>query len=655
MSGFSRHLLSFGLAAAAFFVASGSVPAGAQTPTCVQLPTATADPTAIAAGPDGNFWVTELVANQIARVTPSGTVTEFTIPTSNSLPNGITAGPDGNLWFTERGGGKIGRITTAGVITEFPIPSGNGAGAIAVGPDGNLWFGEPVGNMVGRITPTGVISEFALPAESGPGGPTSIATGPDGALWLTLPGLNSIAQITSDGATVNMFPIPTASSGAQTIALGSDGNLYFTESNVNQIGQITPDPSITEFPLPAGTTPFGIAPGPQGTVWFTGLGNNSLYQMILPLPAPLTDGAQGTLIFNQFPLSKSCGPSQIAPGPLTFPDMGFSCADTVLDSIGVMNSPASVTLTVDVLGNGSGRVISDPAGINCVNIPGHLPGTGESCSASFPSGQPVTLFPASAPTSATFAGWNLPPAAASSGCSGTNLCNLTLTADTTVTATFNPVSGTKELSVALGGLDIFVRSDAGPILCSSAHPRFRLCTAEYPTGTVVTLRAEGAGDTEFAGWSGGGCNGTFSCHIALDADTEVTALVGPATSGGSVPVDAAAATLPTDRNVFLGDQALVAQLPVLATSNGLSGSATNTVNTVTIFGTMRAFLRSPFLVCKCRIAEYGRLITTLRMRATARGRNRPPPSALRCSGTARRPLFAGLPLLPMRNAFRRAA
>jgi streptogramin lyase len=566
----SRPWLSL---AAAIIAVAWPVCAGAQA-TFVKLPTETAVPLGIAPGADGNLWVTEHVGNKIAQITPSGTVTEFKVPTAASGPDGITPGPDGNLWFTELTDGKIGRITIAGGITEFPIPSGNGAGPITAGPDGNLWFGEPTGNMVGRITTAGVITEFPLPTESGLGGPTGIAPGPDGTIWVALPGLNSIGRITTDGSTTNVFPIPTATSGAQGIAQASDGNLYFTESNTDKIGQVTPTGTITEFPLPAGTTPLGIAPGPQGTMWFTAVGSNSLYQMILPLPPPLTNGVQGSPTFTQFILPQSCGPSAIAPGPLTFPVMAFSCADTTLNSIGEMLPPANVTLTVALLGNANGRVTSIPGGINCDS--GDVSGKNESCSASFPSGQQVVLAPSATPGTAAFAGWNLPPAAAVPGCGGTSQCQLSLTADTTVSATFNPALGTKELSVTLGGFNLVVFSAPPGILCSSlGSGLFKLCSNTFPTGTVVTLNGYTALDNNiaFAGWSGGGCTATRACTITLLADTEVTAMVGPATSGGSIPANAAAATLPTNRNVSL-ENVMVVRQP--ATTGGA----------VTVFGTM---------------------------------------------------------------------
>ncbi len=50
-----------------------------------------------------------------------GTITSFSLPTAASHPEGITKGPDGNLWFTEYNGNQIGRITPGGTITEFPF------------------------------------------------------------------------------------------------------------------------------------------------------------------------------------------------------------------------------------------------------------------------------------------------------------------------------------------------------------------------------------------------------------------------------------------------------------------------------------------------------------------------------------------------------
>jgi streptogramin lyase len=76
----------------------------------------------LTAGPDGNIWFSDPYANQIGNITPDGTVTEYAVPTPDSFPAGITAGPGGNIWFTELGSGQIG---------EFILNGGGGAGGAA--------------------------------------------------------------------------------------------------------------------------------------------------------------------------------------------------------------------------------------------------------------------------------------------------------------------------------------------------------------------------------------------------------------------------------------------------------------------------------------------------------------------------------------------
>lgn len=117
------------------------------------------DAVRIAAGPDGNLWITQGGAtNAIARMTTSGAITEFRIPTANAGPLGITAGNDGAIWFAESSAGKIGRITTSGVITEYATPTANsgpwGVASLpgACGPGhGQIWFTESRANKIGRI------------------------------------------------------------------------------------------------------------------------------------------------------------------------------------------------------------------------------------------------------------------------------------------------------------------------------------------------------------------------------------------------------------------------------------------------------------------------------------------------------------------------
>jgi hypothetical protein len=80
-------------------------------------------------------------------------------------------------------------------------------------------------------------------------------------------------------------------------------------------------------------------------------------------------------------------------------------------------------LSLSFAGTGTGTVSSSPAGLNCASTNGP-------CSASFASGTTITITATPVGTS-TFSGWT-------GGCVGSgSSCTFSLTADTSVTATFN--------------------------------------------------------------------------------------------------------------------------------------------------------------------------------------------------------------------------
>ncbi len=156
------------------------------------------------------------------------------------------------------------------------------------------------------------------------------------------------------------------------------------------------------------------------------------------------------------------------------------------------------TLTVQKQGSGQGTVTSSPQGISC----------GSTCSAQFAQGTQVTLSANPAPGSA-FAGWS------GGGCSGTGTCQVTLNSDQTVSASFVPA---RTLQVQKQGSGQgTVTSSPGGINCGSQ------CSAQFADGTQVTLTANPAPGSAFAGWSGGGCSGTGSCQVTLNSDQTVTA------------------------------------------------------------------------------------------------------------------------------------
>ena len=107
--------------------------------------------------------------------------------------------------------------------------------------------------------------------------------------------------------TIDEFPLPVAVSEPLGIAPGPDGNLWFTEDAGNRIGRITTAGTITEFPLPQPESLLrNITSGPDSRLWFT-----EASQTKSTIGAITTTGAivQFTLpITNSQPLGIAVGP-----------------------------------------------------------------------------------------------------------------------------------------------------------------------------------------------------------------------------------------------------------------------------------------------------------------------------------------------------------
>ena len=161
------------------------------------------------------------------------------------------------------------------------------------------------------------------------------------------------------------------------------------------------------------------------------------------------------------------------------------------------STPPPRTLNVALPGAGSGTVTGP--GINC-------PGD---CSETYASGTAVTLV-ATTGTGAHFGGWG-------GACSGTGPCQLTMSADKSVTANF---VAQRTLTVTTAGTGTGTITGPG-INCPGD------CTETYDDGTAVSLSASGTGGSTFAGWSGA-CTGTGACDLTMDADQGVTgSFTGP--------------------------------------------------------------------------------------------------------------------------------
>ncbi|HEX6229717.1 MAG TPA: hypothetical protein VFZ41_09695 [Solirubrobacterales bacterium] len=250
----------------------------------------------IAAGPDGNVWMTvEGPSNTVAKITPSGEVTEFAFEVSNPL--GITTGPDNLLWITHNGG--VTRFSAADPLgTKDPIEIIEVVGnhAIVTGPDGNLWVATD-NNLVKIPTNEPAVNKEVIPVAGLSPKDIDVA----GEL-LVVADNNRIATFTTAGAQKD-YETPGEQS-TQGVAGSPGGQIAFTDplAEPEAVGLITPpnEAQITQVP----GDPFGVAFGADGAFWIAQTANRTLTR--------LTPDNQTTTLTG---FDAQLGLRQIAAGP----------------------------------------------------------------------------------------------------------------------------------------------------------------------------------------------------------------------------------------------------------------------------------------------------------------------------------------------------
>ena len=237
--------------------------------------------TGIAAGADGNLWLTDPDHNSVLQVDPSKGKIKNVFPVA-AAGEGIARGSDNALWFAEPANQRIGRITTGGIVSHFNVPSGGDPKTIRLGPDGNLWFTEFAANKISRLTTTGTFTEFQLPDGANP---TSLCTlGTD--VWFTEFGTNTIARISTTAPnTITRYALPAGRGPRDCAGDPAGGTVYFTEATFGGVGSIDAAGNLAELGLTAQDR--RITLGNDGAMWITEPFANKIAR--LPLDVVLPD------------------------------------------------------------------------------------------------------------------------------------------------------------------------------------------------------------------------------------------------------------------------------------------------------------------------------------------------------------------------------
>jgi uncharacterized repeat protein (TIGR02543 family) len=185
-------------------------------------------------------------------------------------------------------------------------------------------------------------------------------------------------------------------------------------------------------------------------------------------------------------------PSSISVTDALYPQ--WLCGVTNLPSGLVTPGCGAPTYALTVTAPTNGTI----TGTNCATGT-YTSGTSVSCTAT-PSG------------GYSFSGW-------SGACAGTGTCSLALNANSTIAATFAPVTYSLAVTAPAHGTISGTNCTAG----------------SYAGGTAVSCTAAPSTGYSFTGWSGA-CTGTGACSFTLSANSTVTASFSAITSGSGTTI-----------------------------------------------------------------------------------------------------------------------
>ena len=265
--------------------------------------------------------------------------------------------------------------------------------------------------------------------------------------------------------------VAVVNTGTSSIVLNSD---------INPIGTI---PSDSNTPI------FGEATHPSGKIGFRVVNSGlEILDLVRFTKTGLLDlgDTVGSSNLSQTKDTRRAAISRNGQLLAVITDHGFSIVDTT----------PSYMLAVKSAGDGSGIVTGTPQGITCGTV----------CIQSYAMGTTITLTAMANPNS-VFTGWS------GGGCSGRGNCQVTLSAATTVTASFSLSMLPLTITNQGGGS---VSSYPAGIDCGS------VCSSSFAFESVVTLTAAPAPGYVFVGW-GDACSGVGTCQVTINQATHVIA------------------------------------------------------------------------------------------------------------------------------------
>jgi streptogramin lyase/tRNA A-37 threonylcarbamoyl transferase component Bud32 len=176
---------------------------------------------------------------------------------------------DGVLWFTDQVTTALDYLAPGGEIGSCLLNTQAAPQDLAGGAGGSLWLSDAV-DGIEQFPPQGLATNYQ---PDGTNTLAHIAVDPSGNLWFTQPASNRIGRANSSGGDnggIDEWPLPASESTPEAIAAAPDGTMWFTELG-DRIGRITAQGTTSGYNLPdrAPTGLAGITAGSDRNMWFT--------------------------------------------------------------------------------------------------------------------------------------------------------------------------------------------------------------------------------------------------------------------------------------------------------------------------------------------------------------------------------------------------
>lgn len=202
-------------------------------------------------GPNGSYWVSDLIANEIWQLQPAnGTYTRFLNITA---PSDARSDLDGHIWWGDNSSARFGQLNiNTGEIAYWQVPGATALQGTQVDDQGAIWLMAFEAPYLYHFDPGSQrLCTYNLPDE----GVADYALVLDNMVWLGDRNNHRLLRLDPDSGTFTLWPLPP---GSQPVGISAspDGAIWYADPVLAYLGRYQPGIELLDvYSLPVGSKP----------------------------------------------------------------------------------------------------------------------------------------------------------------------------------------------------------------------------------------------------------------------------------------------------------------------------------------------------------------------------------------------------------------